>query len=158
MESYIIRRAENSDMEAVNALLYQVHALHSEGRPDIFKHGVKKYTDEELAVIFSDDNTPVYVFDCGGKVLGYVFCIYKITEDGSSLCRRKTLYIDDLCVDADARGKNVGRTLYEYAAETARKNGCDSVTLNVWDFNSGAKAFYEKMGMKPLKTIMEQIL
>ena len=35
------------------------------------------------------------------------------------------------------------------------ETGCDSVTLNVWSVNGEAAAFYERMGMKPLKTMME---
>ncbi len=154
----MIRRAADGDIGAVNDLLYQVHKVHSDGRPDIFRAGHKKYTDAELIKLFSDDSTPVYVYDLGGRVLGYVFCIYQLTDEGTSLCRRKTLYIDDLCVDSEARGRGVGKALYDFAVETAKKAGCDSVTLNVWDFNTGARAFYDKMGMKPLKTVMEQIL
>ncbi|MBR6598733.1 MAG: GNAT family N-acetyltransferase, partial [Oscillospiraceae bacterium] len=56
-----IRRAETKDMEGVNKLLKQVLMIHHNGRPDIFKPDVKKYTDNELKEIFSDDEKPVFV-------------------------------------------------------------------------------------------------
>ena len=91
-------------------------------------------------------------------VLGYTFCEIQETKEDTSLHSRKTLYIDDLCVDKNARGQHVGTALYDYTVDFAKSISCDSITLNVWDFNEGARKFYEKCGMKPLKTIMEQIL
>ena len=69
-----------------------------------------------------------------------------------------TLYIDDICVDRDARGTGVGRALYDHILGYARQRGCYNVTLNVWSCNPGAMAFYEKLGMKPYKVGMETIL
>ncbi|MBQ1897537.1 MAG: GNAT family N-acetyltransferase, partial [Ruminococcus sp.] len=65
------------------------------------------------------------------------------------------LYIDDLCVDEQYRRRHIGKKLYDYVLDTARENGCDSVTLNVWSVNPSAEQFYRKMGMQPLKTYME---
>ena len=56
-----IRRARQCDVEDINKLLYQVHRVHSEGRPDIFRPGNKKYTDEELTEIIQDDKRPIFV-------------------------------------------------------------------------------------------------
>ena len=44
----IIRRAKKIDMTGINKLLCQVLMVHHNGRPDLFKGDVKKYTDEEL--------------------------------------------------------------------------------------------------------------
>lgn len=40
----------------------------------------------------------------------------------------------------------------------AKKSGCYHITLNVWSLNEEAQRFYEKCGLKPLKTVMEQVL
>ncbi|MBQ3264257.1 MAG: GNAT family N-acetyltransferase [Ruminococcus sp.] len=154
----MIRRAENKDIDRLNDLLYQVQRLHAEGRPDIFKLGAKKYTSEQLGAILADNNTPVFVYEEDGFVMGYAFCVYQVTQESDSLCARKVLYIDDLCVDEPYRGKHIGKRLYEYVLDTARENGCDSVTLNVWRVNPSGEKFYQRMGMQPLKTMMEQKL
>ena len=70
----------------------------------------------------------------------------------------KTLYIDDICVDENARGKHVGKALYEYVHDYAQSIGCNNITLNVWDGNDAALNFYRNMGMKVQKTTMEVIL
>ena len=51
-----IRRATAADIPQIDELL-----RHHAGRPDLFKGGVKKYTDEELKAILANDQTPVFV-------------------------------------------------------------------------------------------------
>ena len=154
-----IRRAIEKDIGGINKLLYQVHRIHAEERPDIFRLGNKKYNDDELRAIIADDNTPVFVaVDEKEQVLGYAFCIYEEVKNNTSLCDRKTVYIDDLCVDAAARGQHIGTALYEHVLSESKRVGCVAVTLNVWCLNEGAMRFYEKLGMKPLKVVMEDTL
>ena len=81
--------------------------------------------------------------------------IVEITKDHPVLMDQKSLYIDDLCVDENTRGRHVGSTLYDYAAHYAREIGCDTVPLNVWCGNDGAMAFYESRGLKPRNIHME---
>ena len=153
----MIRRAVDSDIPRLNELLFQVQQIHANGRPDIFKSGEKKYTTEELQEIIHNESTPVFVYDEAG-VKGYVFCVYQETEETNQLHHRKSLYIDDLCVDQGERGQHIGTKLYEYARKTAKETHCDSVTLNVWALNGEAIGFYQKTGMVPLKTTMEDVI
>ncbi|MBQ9773594.1 MAG: GNAT family N-acetyltransferase [Clostridia bacterium] len=154
-----IRKATERDIPRLDDLLYQVHLLHATGRPDVFRTGNKKYTDGELRAILADPQTPVFVaVDDADCVMGYAFCVYQEVKGDLSLMDRKTLYVDDLCVDEALRGKHIGQTLYQYVLDVARENGCAAVTLNVWCLNAGAMRFYEKCGMTPLKVVMEQTL
>ena len=152
-----VRKAEGRDVPDLIRLLYQVHAVHSEGRPDIFRRGSKKYTEAELESILDDPKTPVLVYDDGG-VKGYSFCVLEEVKDDASLVDRRSLYIDDICVDECERGKHIGKALFEAAVALAQREGCYHVTLNVWNLNEGAMRFYERCGMSPLKITMEKIL
>lgn len=155
----VIRRAAPSDTPDLNRLLYQVLEVHHEGRPDIFKGGVKKYTDEELFSLIADDNTPIFVaVNAEGAVMGYAFCQFQQHVDSHILTDIKTLYIDDLCVDETCRGQHVGRALYEFCVDFARRSQCYNLTLNVWSCNESAQRFYEKCGLLPQKIGMEKIL
>ena len=157
-DNILVRRAKAEDLAIVNKLLYQVENVHRVGRPDLFKPGEKKYTDEQILEIFKSVQTPVFVAEAGGQVLGYVFCIIQNTVGSKCIFDHKTLYIDDLCVDESARGRGVGKILYDYALGFAKSIGCHNVTLHVWDKNPGARSFYEKMGMGIQQTTMEVIL
>ena len=154
----IIRRASSEDITAINRLLCQVLMVHHNGRPDIFKSGAKKYTDDELLDIIEDDTRPIFVAVAENEVVGYAFCVYQQHKDNNILTDIKTLYIDDLCVDEACRGKSIGKELYEYVIDFAKIQGFYNVTLNVWSCNEGALGFYEKMGLKPQKIGMEKIL
>ena len=154
-----IRRAEIKDMEGINRLLHQVLMVHQNGRPDLFKAGAKKYTDEELMKIICDDSRPIFVgVDETGNVLGYAFCVFQQHLNHNILTDVKSLYIDDLCVDETIRGRHIGRKLYEYVLDYARESDCYNVTLNVWACNESAMKFYEKCGLVPQKVGMETIL
>ncbi len=158
MGELTIRRARDSDLPAINKLLYEVHKVHSDARPDLFKAGAKKYTDEELRAIIAEDRTPVFVAEREGRVVGYAFCIHQQYVHHNNMTDIKTLYIDDLCVDEDARGAHIGQALYAYVLSYAKEQGCYNLTLNVWADNKGALAFYEKVGLSVQKIGMEKIL
>lgn len=152
-----IRRATLTDIDGINKLLYEVHKVHSDKRPDLFKVGSKKYTNEELAKIIVDDNRPIFVYVDNDDILGYAFCVF-IKNNSNSLTDILTLYIDELCVDENARGKKVGTSLYNYVLQFAKDAGCYNVTLNVWACNNSALKFYEKCGLSVQKIGMEKIL
>ena len=154
-----IRRAMETDIEGINRLLYQVLNVHHQGRPDIFKNDTKKYTDEELLQIISNDTKPIFVaVDKDEKVVGYAFCMFIQHKNDNILTDIKTLYIDDLCVDETVRGLHIGQKLYEYVLSFAKEQGCYNLTLNVWSCNPKAIRFYEKCGLVPQKIGMEKVL
>lgn len=154
-----IRRAKEQDMDGINKLLLQVCLVHHNGRPDLFKYGAKKYTDEELRAIIRDDKRPIFTaVGEDGTVLGYAFCIFQQQIGNNILTDIKTLYIDDLCVDEAIRGRHIGRKLYDHVLAYARENGCYNVTLNVWSCNEAAMKFYRSCGLNPQKVGMEILL
>lgn len=152
-----IRRACNADCAQINRLLYQVHGVHAKGRPDLFIPGKKKYNESQLLDIIANDEKPIFVAEEDDKILGYAFCVFQ-KPASNSMQPVKTLYIDDLCVDENCRGGGVGKRIFEFVKDYAKKSGCYNLTLNVWECNPGARAFYEKCGLSVLKTGMEQIL
>lgn len=158
MSNITIRPAMESDIPRLEDLLYQVHGLHAEGRPDLFIPGCKKYTADQLREILADtENTPVFVAMRDGILVGYCFCIRQ-AQTAASMQKITTLYIDDLCVDKAMRGRGIGKALYDYAVEFARQNGYYNLTLNVWACNPSAMRFYEKCGLAVQKVGMELVL
>lgn len=158
MNGLHIRRAEEQDIPVIGKLLYQVHKVHSDARPDLFRAGARKYTDRELREILADSQRPVFVAEQDGSVLGYAFCIHQQNQNHNSMTDIWTLYIDDLCVDEEARGKHIGRILYEYVLGWAKEREYYNVTLNVWADNANALKFYQKLGLNIQKIGMEQVL
>ncbi|MBM6699074.1 GNAT family N-acetyltransferase [Bifidobacterium pullorum subsp. saeculare] len=63
----VIRRATAVDIPELDRLLRQVLEVHHAGRPDLFKGGAKKYTDDQLRAIVTDEATPVFVMARAGE-------------------------------------------------------------------------------------------
>ena len=154
----MIRRALKKDIPQILELLIQVDMVHHNGRPDIFKGPATKYSAQELERIVEDDTAPVFVYVEDDTVLGHAFCIHKQIVGDHVLTDIRTLYIDDICVNEASRGRHVGKALYEHVLEYARNEGFYNITLNVWNCNPSAQAFYERMGLVPQKICLEKIL
>lgn len=153
----MIRKAEKRDVGRIIELLHQVNMVHHVIRPDLFKPHTTKYNEQELETMLDDDSKPIFVYD-DGLVLGYAFCQVTEVRGNQLLEDIKTLYIDDICVDENARGRHIGKALYEYVRDYAKSIGCNNITLNVWEGNDSAISFYKNMGMQVQKTTMEIIL
>ena len=164
----MIRKASKEDVKRIIELLHQVNMVHHVLRPDLFKPHTTKYNEQELEAMFNDESKPIFVYDDSNRpsettgaqktVLGYAFCQITEVKNNQLLEDIKTLYIDDICVDENARGKHVGKALYEYVRDYAKTIGCNNITLNVWEGNEPALRFYRNMGMQVQKTTMEIIL
>lgn len=156
----MIRLAKTEDIPRLQELLEQILIVHHQARPDVFKSEGSKFTNAELEAVINDSTKPIFVYeDENGRILGYLFLIIQdIAENDGPKKAHKTLFIDDLCVDKEARGKKLGEKLYKFALDYAKELGCYNLTLHVWNDNAGALRFYERLGLKPRYTEMETIL
>jgi GNAT superfamily N-acetyltransferase len=67
----------------------------------------------------------------------------------STFLARPGLYLEDLFVLADHRGRGVGRALLAHLAHLAVERGCGRLEWAVLDWNQEAIRFYERLGAKP---------
>lgn len=153
-----IRFAKAQDVPGMIKLLQQVGKVHHEGRPDLFRANAQKYSPSQLLGMLDKSDAPLFVAVEAGKVLGYGICQMEVFHQHSVMNDRLTLYVDDICVLEECRGKHIGTAIYQHILEYAKYRGCYNVTLNVWCCNESAMKFYESLGMKPQKIGMEAIL
>ena len=153
-----IRLATKNEIPGMIELLKQVGEVHHQIRPDLFRSGAQKYSEDDLEQLLMDPARPIFGAVEDGKLLGYCFCILEEVKGNTVLRDTKTLYIDDLCVDENCRGLGIATKLYDTVSRYAKSIGCGSITLNVWCGNDNAMKFYENRGMKPRKIYMEAVL
>ena len=153
-----IRFAKAQDVPGMIKLLQQVGKVHHDGRPDLFRSNAQKYSPSQLLSMLDKADAPLFVAVEEGKVLGYGICQMEVFHQNSVMTDRMTLYVDDICVLEECRGKHIGSAIYRHILEYAKYRGCYNVTLNVWCCNESAMKFYESLGMKPQKIGMEAIL
>ena len=125
--------ANENDIDSILDLLSQVLELHYNLRPDLFIKGKTKYDKSTLESMLNDINKPIYVAIENDKLIGYCFCIIK-----------------ECILD-----KHIGRIILDYVKDEAKKMNIEFITLNVWEGNDSARAFYEHNGFKIRKTEME---
>jgi GNAT superfamily N-acetyltransferase len=63
---------------------------------------------------------------------------------------RPGLYLEDLFVRPNMRGKGYGRALLERLAQVAKERGCGRMEWAVLDWNDPAIQFYRKLGAEPM--------
>ena len=63
---------------------------------------------------------------------------------------RPGLYLEDLFVKPEMRGKGYGRALLVHLAKIARERGCGRMEWAVLDWNEPAIEFYRKLGARPM--------
>jgi len=74
------------------------------------------------------------------------FALYFFTY--STFLARPTLYLEDLFVIPEARGRGAGKALLAALARVAAKRGCGRMEWAVLDWNTPAIGFYERLGAK----------
>ena len=101
---------------------------------------VPKLTGETLRN--AADLIDVVVAEEGGRLLGA--CLGLMTF--STWRGAPGLYVVDLFVDPDARGRNVGLALLRASARRFARRGAKFIKLEVDETNTGAQRFYARLG------------
>lgn len=150
-----IRDMESKDYPEIDRLMKELHELHVKGRPDLYTELEHPYSREEFEKIVSNPEIIAILAEEKSVVIG--LCIGTLRKK-SGMVETKTMYIEDLIVDRNFRGKGIASQLYEEMEERGRNTGAKRLDLMVWEFNSDAKRFYEKQGMRPQRYIYEKEL
>ncbi|MBQ8814358.1 MAG: GNAT family N-acetyltransferase [Lachnospiraceae bacterium] len=151
----MVRFAARDDLARVNELRAQVHAVHAEGRPDIFYEEsgpeLKAYAENFL----TEENKALIVAEREGIICGFA-CVELITKPASITCKERDFYaVHEFGVDKHLRRSGVGRELFAFIKADAKERGFDRIELNMWEFNESALKFYESVGFKTYRRYME---
>lgn len=140
----MLELATMKDRDAINRLARQIHALHVQWRPDIFRMPEGDiYTEERLQEVIRARQ--LYVAKLNGIVVGYALTSIKEKNRPPQVWRRVFL-VDELCVDASFRGQGIGTRIMEEIHALAKAFGCSDLQLNVYPQNDDAVGFYQKCG------------
>ena len=69
----------------------------------------------------------------------------------STFLAKPGVYLEDLFVKPEFRGKGIGRSLLSYLARVALDRGCGRLEWSVLDWNESAIGFYKSLGAEPLE-------
>jgi GNAT superfamily N-acetyltransferase len=105
-------------------------------------------TEEQLVdVLFGEKPVAEVLLAFEGKSpVGFALFFHNF----STWLGRPGLYLEDLFVKPNKRGKGYGRALLVDLAKVARDRGCGRMEWAVLNWNEPAIQFYRKLGAKPL--------
>lgn len=149
-----IRNSVKEDFNKIHHLIEQVHQIHVEHRPDIYKK-VNPLEQVCFEQMIEDRNNIILVAQIEKKIVGLCSIKIKSSIELPILQPRKISVIDNLCVHESFRGCGIGKKLLNAAKECSKQAGANVMELMVWSFNQEAVKFYEKFGMKERSKVME---
>jgi len=118
--------------------------------------GLARYEKLEQEVVMTEEKLTATLFgerryaetliaEEGGEPVGFALFFHNF----STFLAQPGIYLEDLFVVPEQRGRGVGRALLERLAEVAVDRGCGRLEWAVLDWNVDAIKFYERLGAKP---------
>lgn len=99
------------------------------------------------ASLFGDNpSAEVVIAEYQGQPAGFALFFHNY----STFLGRAGLYLEDLYIRPEMRGKGFGKTLLAYLANLALERNCGRLEWWVLDWNQPAKDFYQSLGAKPM--------
>ena len=155
----MVRFAEVSDLPVICEIRRQVHAVHADGRPDIFKMPKQpEVFDRMLYDSFSLENYLLFVCEDASTITGYALIRLVTSKDRCMIQDRYYYFIEEFGIEEQRRHQGFGKELMNAVIEHARSNHATSVNLDVWAFNENAERFYRSFGMTTQRTDLELAL
>ena len=130
----IVNRVDNDLVVAFQRLIPQL----SKSNPAL--------TKEQLESIVASDSSHVLLAKVDGVIVGSLTLVIFRIPTGIRA------WIEDVVVDADARGKGVGEALNKFALAEAKRQGATTVDLTSRPSREAANRLYQRLGFKARET------
>ncbi|KAB2851662.1 MAG: GNAT family N-acetyltransferase [Ignavibacterium sp.] len=137
----IIRFAEKSDTPIIFSLIKQL--------AEYEKLSDKVITTEEKikqSIFGNDQFIEVLIAEFEGKAVGYALFF----KNYSTFLGKAGIYLEDLFILPDYRGKGIGKSLLKKIISIAKQRDYGRVEWSVLDWNVSAIEIYKKIGAEPL--------
>jgi GNAT superfamily N-acetyltransferase len=103
--------------------------------------------DLKTALFGARPHAECVIAELGGKPAGFALFFHNF----STFLAKPGIYLEDLYVKPDFRGKGVGRALLAHLASLALRRGCGRFEWAVLDWNEPAIGFYKSLGAKMME-------
>jgi GNAT superfamily N-acetyltransferase len=137
-----IRRAEPQDGPTVISLVNALADYEKLPRPD--QEGCQRLLRDTFG---QHKRIDIFLAEVEGQSVGYAI----VLETYSSFLALPTLYLEDIFVLPEYRGRHVGYSLFLFCAREALHRGCGRMEWMVLDWNELAHKFYGRLGSQRLR-------
>lgn len=138
--NFQIRQARESDISTIFRFICEL-ADYEKLSDDVTA------TEEVLfQSLFVKKQAEVLIAELDGKPVGFALFFHNFSTFKGRAC----LYLEDLYIKPDFRGKGFGKELFRTLAKIAVERNCDRFEWSVLDWNEPSIKFYKKMGAFPM--------
>lgn len=153
-----IRGATADDYPAILPLTEEILEQHATALPGVFQTLPCPLPEPYFRALLNDRSYNVYVAEGDKRIVGLAILTVRPSLDVPMLVPQMTATIENLVVTRAFRGQGVGKALVQACVARAKEKRAALLDLLVWEFNTEAIAFYERLGMKTLNRKMSLLL
>ncbi len=154
----MVRIATMEDFDRINELREQVNTLHVNGRPDHFRAGWKEELQNHAREMIEAGDKDILVAERNGVICGFACVDYVNLPESPYRYARHFYHVSEFGVDKTFHRQGVATELVEFMKTHAKEKGFSGIELDVWEFNPGAREFYEAVGFECIRRYMEMKL
>ena len=141
MSSVHIRSATESDVPLILQFIRDL-AIYEK-----LEHKVEATEQQLRQTLFGNPRFAEVVFaEVDGKEAGFALFFHNY----STFLGQPGIYLEDLFVRPEMRGRGIGKSLLTHLARLARERGCGRIEWAVLDWNKPSIDFYKSIGAEPL--------
>ncbi|MGG7142403.1 N-acetyltransferase family protein [Clostridium nigeriense] len=140
IENLKIRETNEEDCELILSLIKEIAEY-------------EKMSDEVIATeetlresIFHNNRAEVVILELDKKPIGYALYFYNF----STFVGRSGLYLEDIFIKKEARGRGIGKEVFKFLAKRAMEQGCKRMEWACLDWNEPSIKFYKSLGAVPM--------
>lgn len=138
--SFTIRKATENDIPTILHLITQL-AIYEKLEREVVA------TEETLKrPIFVQNYAEVIIGEEDGQPVGFALFFHNY----STFLSKPGIYLEDLFVDVEHRGKGYGKKLLAELARIAKERNCGRLEWSVLNWNTPSIEFYKSLGAKPM--------
>ncbi len=137
----ILRFATEKDVPQIFGLIKELAEFEK------LSHLIKTDVTELTQTLFGDDKfVEIRVAECDGRIVGQALFF----KNFSTFLGKPGIYLEDLYVKHEMRGKGIGKKLLDKIISIAKERNYGRVEWSVLDWNQPAIEFYQKIGAIPM--------
>jgi ribosomal protein S18 acetylase RimI-like enzyme len=139
--------ATEADIEFLSMLSREVQQMHANALPRLFKQSTPEaYAEDFFRHLLVDPDSFILVASHDGQPVGFVRGA--ILREPETVVRHawERLHCKYIAVRPGHGGRGCGHALIQATVAFAKSRGLDTITGDVWSFNTRMKAFLAKEG------------
>ena len=147
---WIIRTPSHNEYNKFTHMAKEYELIYTRNRSDIFDGRIPYSKGEFTKLCNPYQLRTLLVFEENGNILGFIESEIKNITQTDKLRNSRIMTIKKLFVTKESRRKKVATRLYEKVKDKAKKEKCDRIEVEIYNFTPEAQLFFASQDLKIL--------